>query len=192
MDHNFGSWMDLLLMGKLNDGGGWLTINFLSTSAHTIWGVLVGKLLMDESESMKKVQVLAISGLIALILGYGMDLTGITPIIKRIATTSFVLASGGWCLLTLAALYWLIDIKGYKKGLSVFTVIGTNPIFIYMFSNTVGGQWFNGYVAIYVAGLLHWTAMSELWLHAITALVVLALEWSICFWLYTRKIFFKI
>lgn len=29
MDHNFGTWMDQLLMGKINPGGGWVAINFL-------------------------------------------------------------------------------------------------------------------------------------------------------------------
>jgi len=35
-DQNFGSYLDLILMGKINAGGGWVTINCLPTAAHTI------------------------------------------------------------------------------------------------------------------------------------------------------------
>ena len=34
-DHNFGAWMDTVLMGKINDDG-WVAINCLPTAAHTI------------------------------------------------------------------------------------------------------------------------------------------------------------
>ena len=42
--HNLGSWMDLVLMGKINNGG-WVAINCVPTAAHTIWGVLAAKVL---------------------------------------------------------------------------------------------------------------------------------------------------
>src|SRR5690606_17099552 len=99
---------------------------------------------------------LIIAGVIGLILGYGMDLLGITPIIKRIATTSFVLASGGWCLLVLAASYWLIDVKGSKNWVFFFSIVGMNSIFIYLFTQTVGHQWVNGFAAIFTDGVLQW------------------------------------
>ena len=35
---------------------------------------------------------------ICLVVGYGLNYAHITPIIKRIATCSFTLASLGWCL----------------------------------------------------------------------------------------------
>jgi len=47
-DQNFGSWMDLILMGKLNDGGGWVAINCLPTAAHTIWGAICGTFLLKQ------------------------------------------------------------------------------------------------------------------------------------------------
>ena len=44
--HNFGNYMDLVLMNKINEGG-WVAINCIPTAAHTIWGALVGKLLLS-------------------------------------------------------------------------------------------------------------------------------------------------
>ena len=58
-----------------------------------------------------KIQIMIIAGLSGLIIGYSLDFLHITPIIKKIATSSFVFASGGWAILALAFCYWLIDVK---------------------------------------------------------------------------------
>ena len=192
IDKNFGSWMDMVLMGKINNGGGWVAINFIPTAAHTIWGVLAGQILIKDVSQNYKFKTLLISGAIALIIGFGLDWTGITPIIKRIATASFVFASGGWALIGLALSYWLIDIKGYKNWIFIFTVVGTNSIFIYVFFQTVGGQWLNKFIAIFSKGMLQWTGASDFVLNLFTCLVILAVEWGLCYWLYKRKIFFRI
>ena len=192
IDQNFGSWMDLVLMGKLNNGGGWVAINCIPTAAHTIWGVMAGQLLQKDVSQKCKFKTLLIAGAIALFIGFVLDLTGITPIIKRIATSSFVFASGGWALIGLALSYWLIDIKGAKNWIFIFTVVGTNSIFIYIFFQTVGSQWVNDFVAIFSKGMLRWTGVSEFILNLYTSIVILALEWGLCYWLYKRKIFFRI
>jgi predicted acyltransferase len=191
-DQNFGSWMDLILMGKINNGGGWVAINFIPTAAHTIWGVVAGQLLLSKKSENQKVSFIAISGIILLLAGYLIDWMGITPIIKRICTSSFVMASGGWALLVLALSYWIIDIKKINKWIFIFVIFGTNPIFIYLFFNTVGGQWFNKFVAIFTHGFLEWFHFSEFFIKLFTALTILLLEWLLCYYLYKRKIFFRI
>ena len=191
-DHNFGSWMDIILMGKINNGGGWVTINFIPSAAHTIWGVVAGQLLISGKSQNQKVKLIAIAGFIILFAGYLLDWTSVTPIIKRICTSSFILASGGWALLVLAFSYWLIDIKKKNSWVLPFTVIGMNSIFIYMFTNTVGHQWFNDYVAIYTNGFLGWFNAPVFLVNLITSLTILALEWLLCYYLYRKKIFFRI
>lgn len=191
-DHNFGSWMDMVLMGKINNGGGWVTINCIPTAAHTIWGVVAGQLLQSAKNPTKKVQLLLGSGLIILFAGYLLDWTSVTPIIKRIATSSFVLASGGWALLVLAFSYWLIDIKKINKWIFPFVVVGTNSIFIYLFSNTVGGQWLNGFVAIFINGFFAWFKTPEFIINLTTALSVLTIEWLLCYYLFVKRILFRI
>ena len=191
-DQNFGSFMDMILMGKINNGGGWVAINFIPTAAHTIWGVLAGKLLASSKKDWTKVQVLLIYGTAALLAGYVLDWTDMDPIIKRICTASFVLASGGWALLTLAFFYWLVDIKGSKKWTFFFTVVGMNPIFIYLFMETAGHQWLVPFTSAFISdGLVRLGAGESLALF-FNSLVVLTLAWGLCYWLYKRKIFFKI
>lgn len=191
-DHNFGSFMDMVLMGKLNDGGGWVTINFLPTAAHTIWGVLAGKLLISSRSSAGKIKILLVAGAIGLIAGFGLDWTGITPIIKRIATSSFTLASGGWVMLLLALLYWIIDVKQNVRYAWLATVVGMNAIFIYLFFETVGVQWVNGAIGIFVKGFTGMVGVPESIQEIISAFAVLGLEWGLCYWLYKKKIFFKL
>ncbi len=178
--------------GKINNGGGWVAINFIPSAAHTIWGVVAGQLLMSGKSENQKVKLIAIAGILFLIAGYLLDWTSITPIIKRICTSSFILASGGWALLVLAFSYWLIDIKKINKWVFPFVIFGTNPIFIYMFFNTVGGQWFNKFVAIFTHGFLNWFNVSDFILNLVTSLTILTLEWLLCYYLYKRKIFFRI
>ncbi len=142
---SFGSFTDMLVMGQVNNGY-WVFVNFIPTAAHTIWGVICGQVLMSNKSAQEKIRPFLIWGMMILVLGFAMDLLNITPIIKRIATSSFTLASGGFAILALTLFYWIIDVKGYhKKWLQTFSVVGTNSIFIYLFAETVGNQWFRDF-----------------------------------------------
>lgn len=188
---NFGAYFDMLIMGKHNSGG-WAAINFLPTAAHTIWGVLVGKLLINEFSLQKKLRYLVYAGLLALGIGYLLDWTTLTPIIKRISTSSFVFVSGGYVLLIIAFLSWMVDLKQWNKYAWIIVVVGMNPIFIYLFFETVGKQWLNGIVGIFVGGPFEILGLSGAGIAVLVAFATLLVEWFICYWLYKRKIFFKI
>ena len=192
LDQNFGSWMDMVLMGKINDGGGWVTINCIPTAAHTIWGAVCGKLLLSETGAQERIKALVIAGIVGLVVGYGLDLLQITPIIKRIATTSFVFASGGWCLLTLAFLYWLVDVKKVQKWTTFFIIVGMNPIFIYMFAETIGHRWLVDNARVFNDGFLGILGISDPVLAITNSFLVLAIFWYMCYFLYKKKIFIKI
>jgi predicted acyltransferase len=185
--YNFGNYIDLVLMNKINHDG-WVAINCIPTAVHTIAGALAGKLLLSGKENIKP---LLFWGLICLAIGYGLDIAGITPIIKRIATSSFTLASLGWCLWGLAVCYWWIDVKEHKKYLRFFTIVGMNSIFIYIFFEILG-PWFNRYVGAITNGLMKMLSMPEMPMLIITSLCVFALEWGLCYFLYRKKIFFKL
>lgn len=186
-DQNFGSWVDMLLMGKLSEGH-WAAFNAVPTAAHTIWGVLAGYLLRSNRTPVHKIKLLVTYGLILAILGYAMD--PFVPIIKRICTSSFVIVSGGWCLLTLALFYWLIDIRGYRRWSQFAVVFGLNPIFIYLFSHLGGNTWLTTVVSPFAEGFLGWT--DPYLVALITAIVVLWMDWYIVHWLHKRGIYIRI
>jgi predicted acyltransferase len=185
-DKNFGSWMDLKLMGKLSEGH-WVAINALPTTAHTMWGVLAGQLLRSSRTPLQKIRILAGAGLIGIVVGYGLNPW--TPIIKRICTSSFVIVSGGWCLLVLALSYWLVDVRGYKKWSLFFNIVGMNSLFIYMFTNTGGAEWFHTIAKPFTMAVSTWAG--DLNAKIATSLVVWAMLWYLCYWLYKKRIFFK-
>jgi len=189
---SLGSWTDMLFMGKINDGG-WVTVNFLPTAAHTIWGVICGQMLLARTESPKVIKSFLMGGVTLLLLGYALDVLHITPIIKRIATTSFTLASGGWAILTLTLFYWLIDVKGLKsRWLRIFSVVGTNSIFIYLFAETLGVQWFRDFGKIFTMGILAPLGISVDVINVINALFVLFIFWYITYFLDQKKVYFKV
>jgi predicted acyltransferase len=73
-----------------------------------------------------------------------------------------------------------------------FTIIGMNSLFIYLFIEIIAGRWFNGYIAAISNGLLEMVSMPEVIMGIITSLVIFALEWNLCKFLYRKGIFFKI
>ena len=198
--HNFGNYVDLLLMNKINKGG-WVAINCIPTSVHTIGGALAGKGLLDMANSKKpskggprqqQVRILLLWGFITLLLGYALDRSGITPIIKRIATSSFTLVSLGYSLLLLALCYWWIDVKDHRRHLGFFTIVGMNSIFIYLFFEIVGDRWFNEYAAAITNGLMKSIHIPDIAGNIITSLTIFAAEWGLCYFLYRKKIFFRV
>ncbi len=189
--HNFGNYVDTLLMNKINPGG-WVAINCISTSAHTIWGVLAGKLLLSDKTPSQKMNYLLLTGLIFLVLGFGLDWAHITPIIKRIATSSFVLASGGYCVLILALCYWWIDIKKHRSHLLFFNLFALNSIFIYLFNEIIGDRWFTGYIQTITNGIFGFMQIPALIAGILGSLVVFVLEIGLLYFLYRKKIFFKL
>ena len=186
-DHNFGAWFDMLIAGELS-GGHWVSFNAIPTTAHTIWGVLAGKLLMSSRKEKEKIIILTVAGIFGLIIGYSLN--PVTPIIKRIATTSFVFASGGWTLLALALSYWLIDILKFRKGVLFFAVVGMNPLFIYLFAHVGGAGLINQIIKPFTATFFSWAGDNGV--NILTGLMGTLGLWYICYWMYKRKIFIKI
>jgi predicted acyltransferase len=196
--HNFGNYVDTLLMHKINPGG-WVAINCIPTAVHTVAGALAGKLLLNGSNA-HSARRLMYWGLVCLVLGYGLDAVGITPIIKRIATSAFVLASLGWCLLVLAVCFWWIDVRHkspvaahhHRRWLQFFVVVGMNSLFIYLFFEIVGDRWFNGYVDAVVGGLLRPLGLPVLVVGVVASGCIFGLEWGLCRFLYSRRLFFRV
>lgn len=184
---NFGAWFNILISGE-EDGSDWAMFNAIPTAAHTIWGVMAGQLLTGNYSVKKKLLTLIGFGVVGLIIGYGMS--PFTPIIKRISTSTFVFASGGWSLLALALCYWLIDIKKYQKGVLFFAVVGMNPLFIYLFAHIGGAKLISKTFLPFSNALFGWAG--ELNAQIILSCIVLLMLWYICYWMYKKKIFIRI
>jgi predicted acyltransferase len=186
-DKNFGAWFDLLISSELS-GGHWVSFNAIPTIAHTIWGVMAGQFMMSDKNAMTKLKTLIVFGLIGVIAGLALDF--VTPIIKRISTSSFVIYSGGWTILTLAISYWIIDIKKIQTWAKFMIIVGMNPLFIFVFAHVGGADLIHTIVKPFTNGLFSW--MGVLTADIITGFVVWFGLWYITYWMYKQKIFIKI
>lgn len=187
---NFGAWVNNKIEG-VEKADIWASINAFPTIAHTVWGVLCGKILMRSRPVEKKFQILLTVGFAALIIGYSLDFLNINPIIKKIATSSFVIVSGGWAILALCLSYWLIDVKKlFTKGAQFFVVVGMNCIFIYLFFSLGGANLVSRIFVPFSKALFSWGGVHTVGI--VTSLATWATLWYICYWLFKNKLFIKI
>jgi len=87
----------------------------------------------------------------------------------------------------LAAFYWLVEVKGYRKWTFPLVVIGANSIFVYSVHMILQG-WLNRAVGVFT---LNFTWLGDFASVAQSCTVLLTM-WYLCYWLYQRKIFFKL
>jgi len=187
---NLGAWVNIQIEG-VDKTSIWASLNAIPTTAHTVWGVLCGKLLMSNRSVNKKIKIMVIAGLAGLLLGYSLDFLNITPIIKKIATSSFVFASGGWAILALCFCYWLIDVKKlFVKGSKFFIIVGMNCIFIYLFFVIGGTDLMNKVFTPFTKALFSFGG--DLTVVIMTDFAEWASLWYICYWLYKNRLFIKI
>ena len=186
-NENFGTWLDTLYGGE-DLRGHWVSFNAIPTTAHTIWGVLAGQLMKSARPPEKKLRILIIAGLTGIVLGYA--LSPITPIVKRICTSTFILASGGWTILTLAFSYWLIDIKKQKDWTLFFNIVGMNSLFIYLFAHVGGTNLIRRVIEPFSSAAFAFGGVQIATI--MTNLLTLFGLWFICYWLYKHRVFVKI
>jgi len=112
------------------------------------------------------------------------------PIIKHICTSSFVIVSGGWCLIALSVSYWLIDVMNFKKFGLFFAIVGMNPLFIYLFAHTGGNEWLRAIGRPFITALFG--IFNELTIEIALTATVWAMMWGICYFLFKHKVFIKL
>jgi hypothetical protein len=67
-----------------------------------------------------------------------------------------------------------------------------NSLFIYLFFEIVASRWFNDYIGAITNGLMGMINVPHALMTILTSLVIFALEWNLCRFLYDKGIFFKV
>jgi predicted acyltransferase len=98
-------------------------------------GVIAGEWLLTTASQTKKVTWLTIAGG-CLVLG-GLGLSPMMPLIKKIWTPTFTLFSGGFALVVFSALYFVLDIKRWRRWASPALIFGTNAILAFTVSGVL-------------------------------------------------------
>ncbi len=154
-------------------------------------GVFAGLLIRrTDWDDRKKVTWLAAAGAAAVALGFLWGLQ--FPVVKKLWTSSFVLVAGGYSALLLAAFYYAIDVRGWKRWCVPFVWIGMNPITLYLISGIVGYR----KLAARLAGgdLAAWfdTTLGAGWGNLGIAVVGLAIMLALARFLHSRQIFLRV
>ncbi|HWI59421.1 MAG TPA: DUF5009 domain-containing protein, partial [Bacillota bacterium] len=120
--------------------GGYHTLNFVPSVATMSFGLLAGQWLRRELPLTTKVKSLVLAGVVGIMLGEGVHLLGLCPIVKRIWTPSWALYSGGWVTLLLAGFVAVIEWRGWKRWTFPLVVVGLNPIGLYCMWQVMGSS----------------------------------------------------
>jgi predicted acyltransferase len=174
----------------LYNGGGYATLSFIPTLGTMILGLLCGETLRSTRPTWAKVGLMVAAGLIGLGAGWALGASGICPYVKRIWTPSWVLFSGGWCLLPMAAWYVALDVSGFRGWAFPLVVIGMNSIAAYCLSHLI-----DGFIASSLKTHLGheiFDALGTPYRSLLEGGAVLFVLWLILFWMYRRGIFLRI
>ena len=204
-DGNLAAWIDGLILGDHvwryapgpGDPEGILsTVPALVTA---LAGLFAGDWLRSPRLPRHKVAGLLATGAVVTVAGLG--LARWFPINKNLWTSTYVVFTAGAALLLLAAIYWLVDVRGRDRWARPFQVLGTNAILAYVGSSVLArtllairwpaagktislktwlyGRLFDSWLPDYVASLA--------W-----ALALVAICWGLMAVLYRRRIFVRI
>jgi heparan-alpha-glucosaminide N-acetyltransferase len=170
--------------------GGYATLSFIPTLGTMILGLIAGEWMKSALPDARKARRLALAGVVLLGLGWFLNWSGICPNVKRIWTPTWVLFSGGWCFLILAAFVVAVDMARFKPWTFPLIVIGMNPIAAYVM------DWlFVGFIRRSLdthLGAEFFLRFGDPYESLVRGSFVLLVLWLILFWMYRRKLFLKI
>lgn len=163
-------------------------------------GQILSKNLSDKFETVRSLLLFGVA-----IGAAGLAWSMVFPLNKYLWTSSYVLYTGGICMVVLAATVWAADIQNWRGGVArFFQIYGSNALFAYL-----------------LAGVLVKTMLSISWLDAskksgkgnvfgwiyenvfaqieagktgslLFALTFMMLVWLVCWILWRRRWFFKL
>ena len=174
----------------LFNGGGYSTLSFIPTLGTMILGLLAGEVLRSDRGPKAHLMWLGVAGAVGLFSGWLLGVLGICPVVKRIWTPSWVLFSGGWCFLLLAAFYALIDVI-QKPGWSFpLRVIGMNSIAAYCIAHL-----FETFIKDNLRthlGQNFFKFAGDAYEPFVLGSAVLTLYWLILYWMFRKKLLIRI
>ena len=200
---NLGAWLDRALMAghlwrpRWDPEGLLSTIPAIST---TLLGILAGLVLTSDRSAARKAALLAAGGAAGIVIGYAWH--PVFPINKNLWTSSYAVFTAGAASVLLAACYWIIDIRGWKRWTTPLVILGVNAITLFVAS----GLLVKTLNLIRVAGpdgrdiavsrwmYLHWFVPLADPKNAslLYALANLAVLFALLWWMYRRRIILKV
>lgn len=133
---NFARWLDLRVLGEahLLHAGGLASdpeglLPTLTATVTTLLGFAAVAWLQRGAVTAGRLGRLALLG--AALAAVGALLAPLEPVNKQLWTSTYVLVTGGLAAAALAAAAWLVDLRGWRRGLRPFEACGFNPLLVF-------------------------------------------------------------
>ncbi len=144
-EKNWAHYLDHLLLPGVLWQKTWDPEGLLSTFPSIVTGIigmLAGEMIKREKETFGLLTKLFFWGFVMLSVGAVWD--WFFPINKNIWTSSYVLHCGGLAFMALAASYFVVDVKGYKKWVTPGLIFGANAITAYVLASLLTPVFYEG------------------------------------------------
>jgi predicted acyltransferase len=174
-------------------------LSTLPAVATVLLGVFAGRWLRSDRPPAEKAVWMFLAGNAGLLLGLAWHEA--FPINKNLWTSSYVVFTAGMALHFLAACYWLVDVRGWRRWAFPFVVFGTNAIAAFFLSGIMARlltlvKWAGPAGDVTLKGWLYDTLFAS-WLAPHDASLAFAicfvLFWLAAMWiLHRRGIFIKV
>lgn len=205
-DSNLAAYLDRAILGTDHlwaQSRTWDPEGVLSTLpavATVLLGVFAGRWIRSGRSPARKAAGMLLAGSVGVLLGLLWHQA--FPINKNLWTSSYVVFTAGMALYGLAACYWVVDVKGYRRWAFPFVLFGVNAIAAFFLSGVMARlltlvRWTGpAGDAVTLKGWLH-QALFASWLDPVNASLAFAVSF-VLFWtgvtwvLYRRKIFLKV
>lgn len=171
--------------------------SLLPMTALVLIGTFVGEQMRSDKPEKQKLSYNCVFGVSLIIIGLVTHF--VIPMSKDIWSSPYIIFSAGTGILSLMGFYYLIDILGIRRWASFFVVFGMNAITAYFLSIIIRihtfqeWKWEKGGKTLWVL-INDWfqtTAGNGVgaWLFTISYIL---LWWVILFWMYKKKIFWRV
>lgn len=194
---NIAEVIDRAVLGRFRDGVIWegdawsfypgyhytwilSSFNFIVT---VMLGCFAGVILRGDRTENSRLKLLLTVGVV--LVAVSLLMAPLFPIVKRIWSSSMTLFSGGICFLLMALFYYVVDIKGYTRGIGWFKYYGMNSIVAYCLFEVVN---FRSISHSLFFGLEQWM---DIYYPLVGACVQSAVVLLIVKWMYDHQLFFK-
>jgi len=205
MEGNAGQYLDKWVLGDdhLYHGEGIAfdpegLLSTIPSIVNVVIGYYAGKFIQRTGKGYESIARLLLAGgvLILIALCWNMSF----PINKKLWTSSFVMLTSGIDLAIVAALIYVLELRGWNKWnwARFFTIFGKNPLFIYLLSEIL-------LITLHRVHLSSGLSLHE-WINAVLfqviapgalgallyAIIYMLLCWSVGWWLDRKKIYIRV
>lgn len=151
-----------------------------------LFGMFTGRY-VKESEDSGNRKVLKLFAVAAIMAVVTLIWSNWFPVNKKLWNSTFVLAAGSYSVAMFALFYWLIDVRGWRKGVVFFEAIGKNSITIYLGQEIISFSLISKFFLGGFAGLF-----SEQVGSLILQIGTFTAAWLFLYFLYRKKCFLKV